>query len=71
MMLSAHSYLDPHQVSEGFLMEAFPAVRFPLEPFRNLAKLLNEISEDLDRQFHRERNIIGCRQVEDCSCIIR
>jgi hypothetical protein len=52
-------------------METLPAARFPRGPLRNLAKLLDDISEDLGRQFHRERNIIRCRQVEDCSCIIR
>jgi hypothetical protein len=52
-------------------METLPAARFPLEALGDLAKLLDDISEDLDRQFHRQRNIIGCRQVEDCSCIIR
>jgi hypothetical protein len=52
-------------------METLPTARFPLEALHDLAKLLDDVSEDLDRQFHCQRNIIGCRQVEDCSCIIR
>ena len=49
MMPSLHSRLDPRQISEGFLMETLAASRFPLKPLRDLAKLMDDISEDLDR----------------------
>ena len=71
MMPSVHSRLDPRQISEGFLMQTLLAARSPLEPLRDLAKALDDISEDLGRQFHRQGNIIHSPQVEDCSRIIR
>ncbi len=49
MMPSLHSRLDPRQISEGFLMETLAAARFPLKPLRDLAELMDDISEDLDR----------------------
>ena len=48
-------------------METLPTGRSSLYPREHLLELLDDLPQDRDRQLYREQNVVGGRQMQNCS----